>query len=72
MVFLDRFDGLGNAQGQLAESTPQGFPGDPEPPGGSMLTPTGVLQNPGQEKSINVPVDLGMQIASVRPQQLSD
>src|SRR5262249_54728520 len=71
-VLLDRFDGLGDAQGQFAEPAPQGFAGDPEPAGGLVLTPAGVLENTGQEESIDVPVNLGVQIAGVRPQSFPD
>ena len=55
-----------------AEPTPQGFPGDPESPGGLVLTPTGVREDSGQEEPIDVSVDLGVHVAGIRVQLLLD
>ena len=61
-VIIDLLDRLGDGQAQLAELEAERPPGDPEEPRGLELVAAGRLEDQGQEESVDLPVDVLIEI----------
>ena len=71
-TFVIGFNGLCDVQAQVPEFEAQCLSGDSQEPGCFMLATAGVFKDTGQQESIHLAMCLGVQVANVGLQPLTD